>query len=102
MNVLVEGMIVCHVKFNARSIIMLLCNHLTYNHLYRWVYIIAMAIYTLCTIICGISKNIGMFFAFRVLQGSFACVGQALGSGSVSDMFESHERGKAMSYYVLR
>ncbi|KAG2199219.1 hypothetical protein INT47_010594, partial [Mucor saturninus] len=67
----------------------------------RWVYIIAMAIYTVCTIICGVSTNLGVFFAFRLLQGMFACAGQAVGGGSVSDIFEPHERGKAMSIYIL-
>lgn len=67
----------------------------------RWVYIVAMALYTVCTIICGISTNIGLFFAFRLLQGIFACAGQAVGGGSVSDIFEPHQRGKAMSLYIL-
>ncbi|CAO3620800.1 unnamed protein product [Mucor hiemalis] len=67
----------------------------------RWVYIVAMFLYTICTIICGISKNIGLFFAFRLLQGIFACAGQAVGGGSVSDVFEPHERGKAMGIYIL-
>jgi MFS family permease len=67
----------------------------------RWVYIFGMAIYTVCTIICGISTNIGLFVAFRLLQGAFACVGQAVGGGSVSDLFEPHQKGKAMSLYML-
>ncbi|GAA5817662.1 hypothetical protein MFLAVUS_011213 [Mucor flavus] len=67
----------------------------------RWIYIVAMAIYTVCTIICGISTNLGLFFAFRLLQGIFACAGQAVGGGSVSDIFEPHERGKAMGIYIL-
>ncbi|KAG1106918.1 hypothetical protein G6F42_016564 [Rhizopus arrhizus] len=67
----------------------------------RWIYIVAMVLYTVCTIICGISTNLGLFFAFRLLQGIFACAGQAVGGGSVSDIFEPHERGKAMSIYIL-
>ncbi|KAI9362358.1 major facilitator superfamily domain-containing protein [Pilaira anomala] len=67
----------------------------------RWIYIIAMAIYTVCTIICGISTKLSVFYAFRVLQGIFACAGQAVGGGSVSDIFEPHERGKAMGIYIL-
>ncbi|KAI8888865.1 MFS general substrate transporter [Backusella circina FSU 941] len=67
----------------------------------RWVYITAMALYTVCTIICGISTSLGLFFAFRILQAIFACVGQAVGGGTVSDIFEAHERGKAMSLYIL-
>ncbi|KAI9362165.1 major facilitator superfamily domain-containing protein [Pilaira anomala] len=67
----------------------------------KWIYISAMALFTITTIICGISKNIGMFFTFRIIQGCFACVGQGIGSGTISDLFEAHERGKMMSYYVL-
>ncbi|CEI92095.1 hypothetical protein RMCBS344292_06368 [Rhizopus microsporus] len=67
----------------------------------RWVYIICMAIYTVCTIVCGISKGIGLFFAFRLLQGIFGSVGQAVGGGTVSDIFEPHERGRAMGIYML-
>ncbi|KAL9558281.1 hypothetical protein MBANPS3_000981 [Mucor bainieri] len=67
----------------------------------RWIYIVAIVLYTVCTIICGISTSLGLFFAFRLLQGIFACAGQAVGGGSVSDIFEPHERGKAMSIYIL-
>ncbi|KAI9019436.1 major facilitator superfamily domain-containing protein [Phycomyces nitens] len=67
----------------------------------RWVYISAMGMYTIVTIICGISKHIGMFFTFRILQAIFACVGQAIGGGSASDMFDSQDRGKAMSFYMF-
>lgn len=60
-----------------------------------------MAIYTVCTIVCGVSKGIGLFFAFRLLQGIFGSVGQAVGGGTVSDIFEPHERGRAMGIYIL-
>jgi MFS family permease len=60
-----------------------------------------MALYTVCTVICGISKNIGTFFAFRMLQSIFASTGQALGSGTASDLFEPQDRGKATSFYIL-
>lgn len=79
-----------------------ICIHLFFFFLLaRWIYIIAMAIYTVCTIICGISTKLSVFFAFRVLQGIFGCAGQAVGGGSVSDIFEPHERGKAMGIYIL-
>lgn len=67
----------------------------------RWVYITAMFFYTVCTIVCGVSTNIGLFFAFRLLQGIFGSAGQAVGGGSVSDLFEPQERGKAMGIYML-
>jgi MFS family permease len=61
-----------------------------------------MTLYTVCTIICGVSTNIGLFFAFRLLQGIFGSAGQAVGGGSVNDIFEPHQRGKAMGIYMLR
>jgi MFS family permease len=67
----------------------------------RWIYIMAIALYTVCSIICGISKNIGMFFAFRMLQAVFSSAGQALGSGTASDLFEPQDRGKTTSIYIL-
>ncbi|KAI9486471.1 MAG: major facilitator superfamily domain-containing protein [Benjaminiella poitrasii] len=67
----------------------------------RWIYIISLIIYCICTIICGISKNLGLFFTFRLLQSIFASAGQAVGGGTISDIFEPLERGKAMGLYML-
>ncbi|KAI8985912.1 major facilitator superfamily domain-containing protein [Pilobolus umbonatus] len=67
----------------------------------RWVYIITMALFAVCSLICGLSNNIGVFFCFRLLQGIFSSAGQAIGGGSVTDLFEAQERGKAMSIYIL-
>ncbi|KAI8381176.1 major facilitator superfamily domain-containing protein [Radiomyces spectabilis] len=67
----------------------------------RWVYISAMVLFIVCSIICSIAKSIGLFFVFRMLQGFFASAGQAVGGGSVADLFESKERGRAMSIYIL-
>jgi hypothetical protein len=38
-----------------------------------------MALYTVCTVVCGLASSLGLFFAFRILQAIFACVGQAVG-----------------------
>ncbi|KAI8984282.1 major facilitator superfamily domain-containing protein [Mycotypha africana] len=67
----------------------------------RWIYITSMLFFAICSAIVGISRNLGLFFAFRLIQGIFVCAGQALGGGTVSDIFEPHERGKAMSIYIL-
>ncbi|KAF7723728.1 hypothetical protein EC973_001704 [Apophysomyces ossiformis] len=37
----------------------------------------------------------------RLLQGICASAGQAVGGGSVADLFEARERGKAMSIFML-
>jgi multidrug resistance protein len=67
----------------------------------RWVYIISLILFCVCTIVCGISTNIGLFFTFRLLQGIFASGGQAVGGGTISDIFETHERGKVMGLFML-
>jgi len=51
--------------------------------------------------VCGVSTNLGLFFAFRLLQSIFASAGQAVGGGSISDMFEPRERGRTMGLYML-
>ncbi|KAL1931601.1 hypothetical protein VTP01DRAFT_9744 [Rhizomucor pusillus] len=67
----------------------------------RWVYTIAMALYTVFTIICGVATNLGLFFAMRILQGIASSAGMAVGGGTVADLFAPHERGKAMSLFML-
>ncbi|SAM02809.1 hypothetical protein [Absidia glauca] len=67
----------------------------------RWIYIGGTLLFTVFTILCGTSTNLGAFMAFRLLQGIFASVGMALGGGSCSDMFEAHERGAAVSIYMF-
>jgi MFS family permease len=42
-----------------------------------------------------------MFFTFRLLQGIFGSTGQAVGGGTISDIFEPHERGKAIGLFML-
>lgn len=70
-------------------------------YIFRWVYIISTALYTAFTIICGIATNLGLFFAMRVLQGIASSAGMAVGGGTVADLFVQHERGKAMSIFML-
>lgn len=60
-----------------------------------------MAFYVVFTIICGIASNLGLFFAFRVLQGIASSAGMAVGGGSVADLFSPQERGRAMSIFML-
>ncbi|KAI7871798.1 major facilitator superfamily domain-containing protein [Spinellus fusiger] len=67
----------------------------------RWVYTTGMLFYTIFTIVCALSPNVAVFFVFRLLQGVFACVGQAVGGGSAADLFLPHERGMAMSFYIV-
>lgn len=53
------------------------------------------------SILAAISPNIGMFVAMRLLSGAASASLQAVSAGTISDMFEAHERGKAMGAFML-
>ncbi|KAI1390884.1 MFS general substrate transporter [Hypoxylon trugodes] len=66
------------------------------------------AIYQICNVIyfsftlgCALSKNVGMFLAFRFIAGC-ACAGPlTIGGGTIADVTFQQSRGKAMSAYIL-
>ncbi|KAL1928108.1 hypothetical protein VTP01DRAFT_3024 [Rhizomucor pusillus] len=66
----------------------------------KYIYVSSAALYVIFTIICGISNNLGLFFAMRLLQGIAASAGMAVGGGTVVDLFEPHERGRYMSFFM--
>ncbi|KAI9305132.1 major facilitator superfamily domain-containing protein [Cunninghamella echinulata] len=67
----------------------------------RLIYVGGISLFTVFTIICGTSTNLVAFIIFRLCQGLFAPVGMALGGGTISDLFDSHERSKAVSLYMF-
>ncbi|KAI8062863.1 major facilitator superfamily domain-containing protein [Gongronella butleri] len=67
----------------------------------KWTYVISMALFAVFSVICGLSKNVGMFFVFRLLQSAAASAPQAIGGGSVSDMYDFQSRGRMMSIFML-
>ncbi|ORX59725.1 MFS general substrate transporter [Hesseltinella vesiculosa] len=67
----------------------------------RWIYVGGIFLFTVFTILCGISTNLGAFIFFRLCQGIFASIGQGLGGGSIADMFEGRQRSRAVSFYMF-
>ncbi|KAI8144234.1 major facilitator superfamily domain-containing protein [Fennellomyces sp. T-0311] len=67
----------------------------------RFVYIGATFVYTGSTIGCGWMKHISGFIVLRVLQATGASAAQAVGAGTITDLFETHERGNAMGLFFL-
>lgn len=55
-------------------------------------------IFSLCS---GLSVNIAMLIVFRILSGGAAASVQAVGAGTISDIWESRERGRAMGMFYL-
>ncbi|RYP71337.1 hypothetical protein DL770_008144 [Monosporascus sp. CRB-9-2] len=65
--------------------------------LYFWGNIL-FVIFTVCT---ALSKNIGMFMAFRLLMGLSGAVPVTIGSGSIADVMPVEKRGRAMSAWAM-
>lgn len=55
-------------------------------------------VFSLCS---GLSINITMLIVFRVLSGGAAASVQAVGAGTISDIWEARERGRAMGMFYL-
>ncbi|ORX58142.1 MFS general substrate transporter, partial [Hesseltinella vesiculosa] len=67
----------------------------------KWTYIISIVLFGGFSAICAASTNVGMFFVFRLLQGIAASAPQAIGGGSIADMYDFEERGRMMSIFLL-
>lgn len=53
-------------------------------------------LFTLGSLLCGFSPNVGWLIAFRVLQGLGAVMMQALGTAIIVEAFPPQERGRAL------
>ncbi|KAB5554765.1 major facilitator superfamily domain-containing protein [Coniochaeta sp. 2T2.1] len=67
----------------------------------RTIYIISFSLFTLFSILSAVSVNIAMLIVFRILSGGAAASVQAVGAGTVSDLWPPKERGKAMGIFYL-
>jgi multidrug resistance protein len=67
----------------------------------RSVYIASFALFVLWAVCCAISTSIEMLIVVRMLAGGAAASVQAVGVGTIADVWESHERGRAMGIFYL-
>lgn len=67
----------------------------------RTVYIISFALFFLWNILCARSTSIAMLIVMRVLAGGAAASVQAVGAGTIADLWEVKERGRAMGIFYL-
>jgi len=65
----------------------------------RTIYLVSFALFTLWNIISAISTSIGMLIVMRVLGGGAAASVQAVGAGTIADIWESRERGRAVCVF---
>ena len=67
----------------------------------RNIYLISFAFFLLWNILAAVSVNISMLLVMRILGGGAAASVQAVGAGSIADVWEVRERGKAMGIFYL-
>ncbi|KAI1434277.1 major facilitator superfamily transporter [Xylaria sp. CBS 124048] len=67
----------------------------------RSIYLTSFALNAVFTAASGLSQNIAMLIIFRTLAGGAAASVQAVGAGTIADIWETRERGRAMGIFYL-
>lgn len=67
----------------------------------RSIYLISFTLFVIFAILSAVSVNISMLIVMRVLSGGAAASVQAVGAGTIADVWEVKERGRAMGIFYL-
>ena len=67
----------------------------------RTIYLVSFSLFLLWNILAAVSQNIAMLIIMRILGGGAAASVQAVGAGTIADIWEVKERGKAMGIFYL-
>lgn len=67
----------------------------------RSIYLVSFTFYTIWNIASALSSSIGMLVVMRILSGGCAASVQAVGAGTIADIWEVKERGRAMGIFYL-
>ncbi|KAL6705051.1 hypothetical protein ACN47E_007310 [Coniothyrium glycines] len=67
----------------------------------RTIYISSFILFVLFAILSAVSTNIAMLIVMRTLSGGAAASVQAVGAGTIADIWETRERGRAMGIFYL-
>ncbi|KAJ5109223.1 hypothetical protein N7456_005898 [Penicillium angulare] len=67
----------------------------------RTIYIASFLLFVLFNVLSAISNTIGMLIVMRMLMGGASASVQAVGAGTIADMWDVQERGRAMSIFYL-
>ncbi|KAJ6126772.1 hypothetical protein N7523_002384 [Penicillium sp. IBT 18751x] len=67
----------------------------------RTIYITSFALFVLFNCLCAISNSIAMLIVMRMLSGGASASVQAVGAGTIADLWEVRERGRAMGIFYL-
>ena len=67
----------------------------------RTIYVVSFSLFLILNILAAKSINIAMLIVMRVLSGGAAASVQAVGAGTIADVWAPKERGTAMGYFYL-
>ncbi|OAD66086.1 hypothetical protein PHYBLDRAFT_152885 [Phycomyces blakesleeanus NRRL 1555(-)] len=66
----------------------------------RRIYLVSFLIAVVGSVCCAVSVNITMFIVFRGFSAIGSSSVMSMGAGTLADIFEPHERGKAFAWYT--
>jgi len=67
----------------------------------RTIYLASFLLFVLFNCLCAISNSIAMLIVMRMLSGGASASVQAVGAGTIADLWEPRERGRAMGIFYL-
>jgi multidrug resistance protein len=67
----------------------------------RSIYLTSFTLFTIFNIVSAESSSMGMLIVMRMLGGGAAASVQAVGAGTIADIWEVRERGRAMGIFYL-
>lgn len=67
----------------------------------RTIYLVSFSLYVIFNALCAISNSIAMLIVMRMLSGGASASVQAVGAGTIADLWDAHERGRAMGIFYL-
>lgn len=67
----------------------------------RTIYLVSFALFVVFAVVCAVSTTISMLIVFRILTGGASASVQAVGAGTIADIWEPRERGRAMGMFYL-
>ncbi|KAJ5168077.1 uncharacterized protein N7482_003671 [Penicillium canariense] len=67
----------------------------------RTIYLASFVLFVVFNCLCAVSNSIAMLIVMRMLSGGASASVQAVGAGTIADLWDSHERGRAMGIFYL-
>ncbi|PLB40126.1 MFS transporter [Aspergillus candidus] len=67
----------------------------------RTIYLVSFCLFVLFNSLSAISDSISMLIVMRMLSGGASASVQAVGAGTIADLWDTHERGRAMGIFYL-